>query len=199
MKIVRLVAALIFLAGLGMLALAVIEWRETRAFLADSLAAEGEVTEQQRRVGSTRKGTSTYYAFRVRFRTSAGSVIEEFALETSSSPYFSQGQKVPVLYARDDPQHFNIDDFTMLWADTVTLFTISGALLASGGGAFWVARGRKVRAEVVAVAFVVPVLLGGAILLLVLANGVVLAIVGAILAWIAIGVIRKKRARSGPP
>jgi NhaP-type Na+/H+ or K+/H+ antiporter len=137
------------------------------------------------------------------------------------------GEKVALLYARDDPRLVNIDDFAMLWADVVVVFIVAAVLLASGGTAFWIAggrpAGRRGRFEAslpemqrawresrltrdsefqpVLIGFALagfPVL-GAAIAFVLFAPGVVQVIVVAILAWIALRVIRdKRRARSQP-
>ena len=127
---------------------------------------------------------------------------------------------MPVLYNRIRPQDFNIDDFAMMWADVVVLATMAGAFLGAGLMAFWIAggqpklqgrrearlsevirawrKGRLTRNSqfqplLIAFAFAGFAILGGTIVFVLFAPGVVQFIVAAILAWMAFQVIRQKR------
>lgn len=203
------------------MALAITAYRAQVGFLADTLATTGEVVSLSRHSGTGLRGrTATWYSFRVRFRTITGDVAEGEARETASSPRFAVGETVAVLYSRDRPQDFNIDDFAMLWADVVVFATVAGTFLGAGLSAYWVASGRPKTAgrtearlpEVVrawregrltrhsefqplliAFAFAGFPILGGTIVFVLFAPGVVQVIVAAILAWIAFQVIRQKR------
>ncbi len=229
MKIVRAICAILAIAGLAIVTLALQDYRARSRFAAEAAQANGEITEVTRHLSSgMRKGNTTYYRFRVRFSSANGEPVEAHAMETSSSPRFAVGEKVPLLYARANPREVNIDDFAMLWADVVVLLIVAAVLLVAGGTAYWIAGGHGGRRAgrtqasltemarawregrltrdsefqplLVAFAFVVPALLGGIIAFALFAPGVVRAIVAAILAWVAIRVVRdKRRARAAQP
>lgn len=221
MKIVKIISAILVVAGMVMIAFARHNYRVQVRFMDDAIAATGEVTAQTRQSSSGLRGrTSTWYTFRVRFRTATGEVVEGEAMATSTSPRFAEGQQVPVLYFRSAPQEFNIDDFAMLWADAVVLGTIGVSFLGAGLTAFWTAGGnprRKGRTEaslpelirawregrltrnsefqplLIAFAFVGFPLAGGTILFVLFAPGVVQIAVATILVWIAFSVARGRR------
>ena len=225
MKIVRVIAAILALTGLVLIAFGIGGYRSQVKFLDNASDAAGEVTKVTRHTrtsGSGKHRTTTYYTFDVKFRTPRGETIERPAMETSSSPRFLEGEKVQILFSREDPREFTIDDFAMLWADVVVLFVAGASLLAAGSAAFWIAGGksaRKVRNEaklaelsrawregrltrdsefqglLIAFALAGFPLLGGAILFALFADWVVQAIVGSILAFIAFQVLRARRRR----
>ena len=225
MRVIRAISAILALAGLLTLGFALERYRTQARFVENADAAIGEVTQLTRRSSTgVRNRTSTYYTFRVAFRTPGGESVEEEAMESSTSPRFSEGEKVPVLFARVRPRDFNIDEFAMLWADVVVLFIIGGSLLGAGSSAFWIAGGRSQRkarteanlAEVarawregrltrdsefqgllVGFALAGFPLLGATLLFVLFAPWPVQLIVGAILAYIAIQVIRDRRAAKG--
>jgi len=218
--IVRVIAALLALAGLAFLATGWVDWRDRSYFFADAVEAAGEVTEVPQRHTTGYRRSSTYYAFRVRFPTADGRVIQEEAMDSSSSPRFSPGDKVVVRYSRERPEWFRIDQFALSWGDVVIELAAGLGLVAAGLSAFWIAggsspRGVKMEARLpeiarawregrltrdspyqallVAFAFVFFPLLAAVIAFLLLAPPVLQLLLGIALAAIAFGVARKRR------
>ncbi len=221
MKIVRVICVILVVAGLAAFAFALQSYRMQARAIDDARSAIGEVTALTRHSGPDLRGrTATWYAFRVRFVAATGQLVEGDARRTASAPRFAVGQSVPVLYSGAHPSDFDIADFAMLWADVIVLFTIAGAMLATGCTAYWLAGGPKhpagrtqakltevVRAWregrlrrnsefqplLVALAFVGFPLLGGVVIFVLFAPAVVQGIVLVILAVTAFQAIRRGR------
>jgi hypothetical protein len=217
------------LVGAPALWFGIAEFHRQSQFVADAERADGEVTKVTRMTRTAiRHGTSTHYAYQVRFRTSAGTAIDENAAETSSSPRFIEGEKVGVLYLRERPREFQVDTFEMLWANTVVLLTIAGVFLGAGATAFYIAGGKSTRRGrsaatlpevarawsegrltrdseyqglLIAFAFAGFPIAGGILVFILFAPGIVQVIIGGMLLWIAIQVFRQRRAaaRGKPP
>ena len=224
MKVIRVISALIALAGLAVLAFGIREWRETWGFLELSEPSRGEVTAVDQHRGTPgRKGIApTFYSYKVRFKARDGSTIEEQALTTSSMPRFSVGESLGVRHFSPEPQLFMIDHFAMLWGDSVMLLAMGLSLLLSGATGFWIAGGRserRVRNEaklgemaaawragrltrnseyqglLVAFAYVGFPLLAVAVLFVLIGHPVTQVLVGAFLVWIVFSVIRRARSQ----
>ncbi len=57
----------------------------------------------------------TVFAPKVRFTTHTGRTVEFVSPLRSAPARFSVGQRVPVVYSRDNPSHARIDRFVDLW------------------------------------------------------------------------------------
>lgn len=227
MKILRIISAVLMLVGLGALAAALSSYRTQAQFIDDASTATGEVTKVVTLTSHSRKGSSTYYAFEVRFMTPRGDTVQGRAMQTSSSPDFAEGERVPVLFSRDKPSVFTIETFGMLWVSTVVPLVIGACLLGAGAAAFWIAGGRppggRVRYEsnlremarawregrltrdsafqplLIAFTFVGFGLGGAVLLFLLFVNPVVQAIVGALLALVMFRAIMANRRKPKKP
>jgi hypothetical protein len=220
LKIVRIISAVFIVLGLATLAAAISEYRERAAFADNASAVTGEVTKLTQRTRSGRKGTSTYYTFTVRFVTPRGDTVEAEAMDSSSSPLYAEGERVPILFSRTKFSDFTFDHFTMLWGDAVMFAVVAGGFLGAGVSAFWIAGGRRrseARSEatlpeivrawrqgrltrdsefqglLVAFAFAGFFLLTGTILFVLFAPWLVQAIVAGILVVIAFKAVRARR------
>ena len=221
MQVVRFIAGGLALCGLMVFTFAFLEWRDRTQFLREAIETTGEVVEAREFRTAGRKFSSTAYAFVVRFASNKGT-IERDALDTSSSPRLSPGEKVRVWYSSTSPEHFRVDHFALMWGGVVVGLAIAFGLLGAGATAFWIAGGKSPRgvkmeaklpemarawregrltrnseyqALLIAFAFVGFPLLALAVSFLLLAPLVLQLIVGGALAWIAFRAIRARRRR----
>ena len=116
-------------------------------------------------------------------------------MTTLSSPFHSEGDKVEVLFSRDDPRKFVIDTFRMVWGDFAVLLAIGAGFLGAGVAPMVASFSRgRARAEIrIALGIVIPLVLAGATLFALFAPWPVQVIVGGALVYIAFHAVRARR------
>ena len=121
----------------------------TRAFVADSITAPGQVTDLVPRQSCEHgdddrvQNCTTVYAPRVRFTTADGRQVV-FVSGTASSPAsYDEGDRVDVRYRRGDPDDARIDSVTGVWLGAL----VTGGLTLFFGalGIVWVVLAVKFR------------------------------------------------------
>jgi hypothetical protein len=145
-------SVLFLVVGLGTLGGGGYAYVRTAEFIEEATPAEGKVIRLERRSGSGGKRSSTTYAPVVRFQTSTGEEVEFTSSVSSSSPGYSEGERVRVLYLRSDPSEAEIDEFLALWFVPLvagvlgSMFVLVGSVsFASGPLSRW--REEKIRRE----------------------------------------------------
>ena len=97
----------------------------TRAFLADSSIASGQVIQLVSRQSWTQddddrdRNCTTVYAPRVRFTTADGQEIVFLSGTASSPPSHEVGDRVDVRYRSNDPTDARIDSVTGVWLGAI--------------------------------------------------------------------------------
>ncbi len=97
----------------------------TRAFLADSSVASGQVIQLVPRQSCTEdedgrdRNCTTVYAPRVRFTTADGQEIVFVSGAASSPPSHEVGDRVDVRYRSNDPSDARIDSVTGVWLSSI--------------------------------------------------------------------------------
>jgi hypothetical protein len=120
----RLSAPLIGVVGAAILGVGVYWYQNDNTFIAAALAAEGTVLRNEVDTGGE---TSMYHAV-VEFTDAAGNVVTHRDTTGQSNPSFEPGDKVTMLYAREDSSRAMIDRgrWNLLWP---ILVMAAGALL----------------------------------------------------------------------
>ncbi len=128
------VLVLLVVVGLGVLAGGGYLAKERSEFLAAARSATGEVVDFRRRTTtSDGKRTTTYYPI-VRYQPPGHSAPVEFQHDTgSSSPGYSRGETVTVLYSPGDPGEAIIDSGMMNWFGPGLMILVGGAFTVLGG------------------------------------------------------------------
>lgn len=123
---------------------------DARAFRAAAQHTQGTVVGFVERSGSARNRGATY-APRVRFTPGWGEPIEFTSSSSSSPPEYEVGERVPVLYASNNPQDARLDGtFSMFGVSLIfSLFGVIFTSLGLGFGIYWVLLRRR-RAQVLA-------------------------------------------------
>jgi hypothetical protein len=109
--IVSLVGVIFFLVGLGLTASGISAIFRTRRRVAESAKAVGTVTGFGRRAG--RRGW--VYCPQVAFIDAGGRTVEFESEVGAQPPSFAVGQKVQIIYQKNNPQKAEIDSLTTLW------------------------------------------------------------------------------------
>jgi len=148
MKLLWFVGGLFFLIGLGMLAGGGALYRSNQRFEAIAKRAEGTVVDFERYQSTSGSGSSkkskTMYKTVVRFSTEDGRSIDVVGSTGSSSPGYSRGDKVKVLYEPGTPERAEIDSF-MERKFGVLMLTGMGAIFTLVGAGILAAQIRKRR------------------------------------------------------
>lgn len=128
------VPVLMLVIGLGVLAGGSFVAKERSEFLAAARSAAGEVVDFRRRTStSDGKRTTTYYPI-VRYQPPGRDTQVEFQHDTgSSSPAYSRGETVKVLYSPGDPGEAIIDAGIMNWFGPGLMIVLGGAFTVFGG------------------------------------------------------------------
>jgi len=114
------------------LSVAISSARDTRAFVAEAVHADGTVIALVRHARSESNAVAPI----VRFATADGEAIEFRSDTASDPPSYTRGERVGVLYRPLAPHDARVDDFLTLWASSV-LFGAIGAIFFCTGVA-WV-------------------------------------------------------------
>lgn len=133
--IATLVKYLFTLFGAVMLAGTFYLSRDTRAFLASAVRAEGTVIELVR-------SHKTYRPV-IRFIDRRGQSVEFTSSAGSSPPSYAVGEKVAVLYLPEKPQNAEVDDFFVIWGGLIILGILGIVFFLIGAGLFVAARRRQ--------------------------------------------------------
>jgi len=140
------------LAGAGLILIAALWGMSINNFKKQALSAKGTIislvgstTTSSKPVGDRIKPKTTTYAPVVRFTAQNGQSIEFLSDSGTSSPAYSIGQTVEVLYLSSSPEKARINDFSSLWMWPFIVAGIGLVFLALGGGIIMVAKrkGRK--------------------------------------------------------
>lgn len=107
----------------------------TRAFLADSVSASGQVVALLPRQSCDTdddgdRNCTTVYAPRIRFTTAGGRQVVFVSGSASSPPSYEEGDRVDVRYRASDPTDARIDSVSGVWL---------GALVTGGLAVFFAA------------------------------------------------------------
>ena len=111
----------IVVGGAGGLA-AVFTWLRTRRFVEESVTAFGEVIELREH-----NSDGVTYAPVIRFTGPNGRVIRFTESVSSNPPAHAVGDRVKILYHRDDPTHAKVASPTSLYLLTM-IFAAAGAV-----------------------------------------------------------------------
>ena len=103
------------LIGLGMLAIAFTMYNNTNTFLDQAVTTEGMVTSLVR---SQNSSSSSYFPV-IQFFTPDGNLTEFKSSVGSSSPSYSRGDLVEILYLPAAPEQAKINSFSSLWMGTL--------------------------------------------------------------------------------
>jgi Protein of unknown function (DUF3592) len=122
----------------------------TRAFLADSTTASGQVIGLVSRqscdhTDDREQDCTTAYAPRVRFTTADGRQVVFVSPNGSSPPSYEAGDRVDVRYRANDPAGARIDSLTSVWL--ATMVTGGLTLVFAGLCAVWVVLAVRFRKE----------------------------------------------------
>ncbi|MDZ7839333.1 MAG: DUF3592 domain-containing protein [Gammaproteobacteria bacterium] len=128
------VLVLFLLIGLGVLVGGGFVAKQRSDFLSDAQSAPGEVIDFERRTStSDGKTTTTYYPV-VRYQPPGHDAPVTFQHDTgSSSPGYSRGDAVTVLYSPDDPDEAIIDSGLMNWFAPGLMILLGGVFTLMGG------------------------------------------------------------------
>lgn len=130
MKAIAIIKYLFFVIGLGMLTAALLLYRETAAFVAESVKTEGIVVGLER----SRSSNSTTYRPRVQFTTQERRSIEFESSYSSNPPAYSEGEHVEVLYRRSDPRDARIVGFFSLYGAETIVGSLGSVFFLIGAG-----------------------------------------------------------------
>lgn len=113
--------------GLGLLAIAVYLFFNTKHFINNANLVQGVVIE------NIRSSSDDSYTYRpmIEFTTQDGRRIKFVSKLGSGSPSYSVGQHVDVLYVPSAPENAKINSFMNLYFVTLILGVMSGVILAS--------------------------------------------------------------------
>jgi hypothetical protein len=128
------VLVLFLVVGLGVLVGGGFVAKERSDFLATARSATGEVVDFKRRTStSDGKRKTTHYPI-VRYQPPGHDAPVEFQHDTgSSSPSYSRGENVKVLYSPADPGKAIIDAGIMNWFGPGLMIVLGGAFTVIGG------------------------------------------------------------------
>ena len=126
--IATLIKYLFTLFGAVMLAGTFYLSRDTRAFLASAVQAEGKVIELVR-------SHKTYRPV-IRFIDRRGQAVEFTSSAGSSPPIYAVGEKVAVLYLPEKPRNAEVDDFFVIWGGLIILGILGIVFFLIGAGLF---------------------------------------------------------------
>lgn len=121
----RLVAVILGALALVMGVVCGVVAFRTRAFLADSSSASGQVIQLVSRQSCSQdddgrdRNCTTVYAPRVRFTTADGQQIVFVSGTASSPPSYEVGDRVDIRYRSNDPSDARIDSVTGVWIATI--------------------------------------------------------------------------------
>ncbi|MGE5614980.1 MAG: DUF3592 domain-containing protein [Bacillota bacterium] len=90
----------LLLAGIGLLS-------RTNRIINNGISVEAQVTN----VKVSRSGKNTYYTPEIRFATSEGKTVNTTLNKTTGSPAYSVGDKVRIIYSKDNPNDILVDSF----------------------------------------------------------------------------------------
>lgn len=133
--LLTLVKYLFTLFGAVMLAGTFYLSRDTRAFLASAVQAEGAVIELAR-------SHKTYRPV-IRFIDRRGQAVEFTSSAGSNPPSYAVGEKVAVLYLPEKPHIAEVDDFFMIWGGLIILGILGVVFFLIGAGLFVATRRRQ--------------------------------------------------------
>jgi hypothetical protein len=143
MKILWVVGIVFFLAGVGMLTGSFFAWRSFADFSAHAKSVDGVVVDLAYLQSSKGRGT---YAPVAEFTAADGSKVHVTGSVSSSSPAYSRGDHLRILYDPANPEHARIDSFSETWFGPVLLAGMGTVFALVGGGiVFGLVRQRKVR------------------------------------------------------
>lgn len=141
MIVIRIISAVLILAGFVFLTFSVSAFRYRKEFLSGASPARGVVAEViRRRNTSVLRGstfTSSYY-YRVRYETGRGEGVEFVNPDWHNSPEYEVGEEVPVLYHAGDPAKAAINSFALLWYNFGMLSVLGACLLGAGACNLWI-------------------------------------------------------------
>lgn len=125
---------LVLLVGLGVLGGGGFIAKQRGEFLSDARQATGEVIDFKRRTStSDGKTTTTWYPI-VRYRPPGHDAPVTFQHDTgSSSPAYSRGESVTVLYTPGNPDEAIIDTGLMNWFGPGVMILVGGVFTVAGG------------------------------------------------------------------
>ncbi|NGP88423.1 DUF3592 domain-containing protein [Fodinibius halophilus] len=103
---------------------------ETSNFLDKAISTQGTVTDMVVR----RSSDSRTYSPAIQFADSRGNSYEFVSNTSSSSPSYSRGENVDILYLPSDPQEAEIDSFFSLWGGPIIFGGLGFIFFAIGGG-----------------------------------------------------------------
>ncbi len=140
------------LAGTGLILIAVLWGMSINNFKKQALTAKGTIislvgtiTTSSKPAGDRIRPKTRTYAPVVRFTTQNGQTIEFLSDSGSSSPAYSKGETLEVLYLPSSPGKARINDFSSLWLWPFIIGGIGLIFFALGGGIIMVSKikGRK--------------------------------------------------------
>lgn len=141
MKSLQLVRLIFVLGGSALLAGAFHVAQSSRAFLAASSRAEGEVLA----LLPVRSGDAVTYKPFVRFQDAQG-VRHDFESSISSyPPGYQEGERVQVIYDPRGRHAPRLDSFMALWGGPLVMGILGGGFLAAGVGMALHGRVRRLR------------------------------------------------------
>lgn len=119
---------LFFLAiGVAFCGAATFSWLRTRRFVEESVTAFGEVVGLREY-----SGDGVTYAPVIRFDIPGGGVSEFTESISSSPPAHKVGDRVKILYHRDDPSRARVASTLNLYLLTIIFAAIGGSLVVAG-------------------------------------------------------------------
>lgn len=124
------------LTGIGLLIGAFSSYRNTSSFIKAASRTEGTVVDlvaiDMGVNNSSRSRSTIAYRPTIHFINHKGEKVEFTSSVGTNPPSYSKGQKVEILYRPDEPQNAQINDFSSLWFDSITLGSMGGGFFIIG-------------------------------------------------------------------
>ena len=139
-KFIRNTSALFVVIGIGLIASSLYSIRTTLNLTTNGIKTLGTVT---RLTQSRDSHGGTLYQAHISYKTSSGLDIEFGDSSRSSSPAYSIGQHVPVLYNPETPRRARIDTFANRWLLALVFGGMGSVFLFFGAYPFYVERKRR--------------------------------------------------------
>jgi hypothetical protein len=131
----RVAAAILLIAGLGLVVLTVVVERHQEKIFAGALHTTGNVVAMLPKRSTS---GSTTYAPVVRYRTNDGTTRDFTSSVASNPPSYKIGDPVPVVYPPLNPRQADVDSWTSRWLLTLLCGGLALGFAVLGGlGLMW--------------------------------------------------------------
>lgn len=114
---------LCLLLGIALLLVGISLLSKSKRIINNGISVEAQVIN----VKVNRIGKNTYYTPEIRFTTLKGETANAKLDKTSKSPAYSSGDKVGIIYSKDDPNEILVDSFFNKYGFP-TIFIVVGAI-----------------------------------------------------------------------